>query len=171
MAIPSRGIGWSTKANLLWEISKQLEALTGVVGRNIPASTTTTSTTTIGPQSTILTIINNSSIDHGSYTSTFYVIYNENITTIQSGSSLNTGETMSFLGSSTLGSNNVLQLYSNNGLLPFYIDSVLDSVTSNPITYTGITDNGSNSPFVNGITVDSTIAANGITITLIDQPV
>ena len=46
MAIPSRQIGWSTKSNLLWEISKQLEALTGVMGRNIPATTTTTSTST-----------------------------------------------------------------------------------------------------------------------------
>jgi hypothetical protein len=32
MAIPSRQIGWSTKANLLWEISKQLEILTQVAG-------------------------------------------------------------------------------------------------------------------------------------------
>ena len=44
MAIPSRQIGWSTKSNLLWQISKQLEALTGVTGRNIPATPTTTTT-------------------------------------------------------------------------------------------------------------------------------
>jgi len=44
MAISSRQIGWSTKANLLWTISKQVEALTGVMGRNIPATTTTTTT-------------------------------------------------------------------------------------------------------------------------------
>jgi C1q domain len=30
MAIPSRQIGWGTEENLLWEISKQLEALIGV---------------------------------------------------------------------------------------------------------------------------------------------
>jgi hypothetical protein len=30
MAIPSRQIGWGTEENLLWQISKQLEALTGV---------------------------------------------------------------------------------------------------------------------------------------------
>jgi collagen type VII alpha len=30
MAIPSRQIGWGTEENLLWEISKQLEAITGV---------------------------------------------------------------------------------------------------------------------------------------------
>lgn len=35
MAIPSRQIGWSTKANLLWEISKQLELMTQVAGNVI----------------------------------------------------------------------------------------------------------------------------------------
>lgn len=32
MAIPSRQIGWSNESNLLWQISKQLERLTGVTG-------------------------------------------------------------------------------------------------------------------------------------------
>lgn len=32
MAIPSREIGWSGKANLLWQISKQIEYLTQVIG-------------------------------------------------------------------------------------------------------------------------------------------
>lgn len=171
MAIPNRQIGWSTKSNLLWQISKQLERLTGIVGKNIPAPiTTTTTTTTVGPTPTILTIVNNSSINHGVYAGTFYVIYNSVPTTVQSGSSLDAGQIMSFSGGSTLDSNNVLQLYSNNGLLPFYVDTVLDSVTSNPIVYSSITGNGTNSPYVNGITVDLTIASNGITITLIDQP-
>ena len=49
MSIPSRQIGWSEKSNLLWRISKQLERLTGVVGRNIPSPTTTTTTTTTAP--------------------------------------------------------------------------------------------------------------------------
>ena len=41
MAIPSRQIGWSAKANLLWEISKQLEILTQVAGNVvIPTSVT-----------------------------------------------------------------------------------------------------------------------------------
>jgi hypothetical protein len=44
MAIPSRQIGWSTRANLLWYIAKQLEQLTGTVGRRIPSTTTTTTT-------------------------------------------------------------------------------------------------------------------------------
>jgi hypothetical protein len=30
MAIPSRQIGWGTEENLLWEVSRQLETLTGV---------------------------------------------------------------------------------------------------------------------------------------------
>ena len=30
MAIPSKQIGWGTEENLLWQISKQLESLTGV---------------------------------------------------------------------------------------------------------------------------------------------
>jgi hypothetical protein len=54
MAIPSRGIGWSTKSNLLWQISKQLEYLTGVLGRNIPVTTTST-TTTVPPTTTTTT--------------------------------------------------------------------------------------------------------------------
>ena len=51
MALPSRQIGWSTKSNLLWQISKQLERLTGVVSKN----TTTTTTTTIAPTTTTTT--------------------------------------------------------------------------------------------------------------------
>jgi len=47
MAIPSKQIGWSQRANLLWQIAKQLESLTGVMGRNIPRTTTTT--TTVAP--------------------------------------------------------------------------------------------------------------------------
>jgi len=47
MAIPSRQIGWGTQENLLWEISKQLEQLTGVLSKI--GQTTTTTTTTIAP--------------------------------------------------------------------------------------------------------------------------
>lgn len=48
MAIPNRQIGWSQKANLLWEISKQLERLTQVAGSIVinPTPPTTTTTTT-----------------------------------------------------------------------------------------------------------------------------
>jgi hypothetical protein len=42
MAIPSRQIGWSQKANLLWQISKQLEILTQVAGNVVIAPQTAT---------------------------------------------------------------------------------------------------------------------------------
>jgi hypothetical protein len=34
MAIPSKQIGWGTEENLLWQISKQLESLTGVTNNS-----------------------------------------------------------------------------------------------------------------------------------------
>lgn len=42
MAIPSRQIGWGTQANLLWQISKQLERLTCVTACGCGTTTTTT---------------------------------------------------------------------------------------------------------------------------------
>jgi hypothetical protein len=70
MAIPSRQIGWSGRANLLWQISKQLEYLTCVAAGGC---TTTTSTTTIAPTTTTTTticvdFINSIVISGGSYT-------------------------------------------------------------------------------------------------------
>jgi hypothetical protein len=53
MAIPSRQIGWSTKSNLLWQISKQLEQLIKVTA----SLTTTTSTTTVAPTTTTTTTV------------------------------------------------------------------------------------------------------------------
>jgi len=52
MAIPSRQIGWSTKSNLLWQISKQLEALSGIMYARGNPTTTTTSTSTSTTTST-----------------------------------------------------------------------------------------------------------------------
>lgn len=51
MAIPNKQIGWSQRANLLWEISKQLERLTQVAGSIVinPTPLTTTTTTTSLP--------------------------------------------------------------------------------------------------------------------------
>lgn len=47
MAIPSQQIGWSQRAKLLWQISKQIERLTQVMGNvTCPECTTTTSTST-----------------------------------------------------------------------------------------------------------------------------
>ena len=175
MAVRPKQIGApsSTEAQYLYEISKQLDQLIGQVAavvRNTGGYPTTTTTTSLASQSTILTIVNNSTIDHGAPGGTFYIIYNGSTLSATSGTTLDSGETMSFTGISTLDSNNVLQLYSNTGLLPFYVDTVLDSSSSNPVTYSSITGNGTNSPYVNGIAVDVTLAGNGITITLIDQP-
>ncbi len=48
MAIPSQQTGWSQKAKLLWNISKQLEKLIQVAGNvQVGPGTTTTTTTTI----------------------------------------------------------------------------------------------------------------------------
>jgi hypothetical protein len=65
MAIPSRQIGWSTKSNLLWQISKQLEALSGIMYNRGNTTTTTTSTststttttTTVAPTTTTTTTV------------------------------------------------------------------------------------------------------------------
>jgi hypothetical protein len=60
MAIPSKQIGQpsSTKAALLWQISKQLETLTRVM-YSTPAyvSPTTTTTTTVAPTTTTTTTV------------------------------------------------------------------------------------------------------------------
>lgn len=51
MAIPSQQIGWSQRAKLLWNISKQLENLIKVAGNvNLPTTTTTTTATPISLQ-------------------------------------------------------------------------------------------------------------------------
>lgn len=47
MAIPSQQIGWSQRAKLLWQISKQLEILTQVAGNVVINPSTTTTTTTV----------------------------------------------------------------------------------------------------------------------------
>jgi hypothetical protein len=52
MAIPSRQIGGSTKTNLLWQISKQLERLICVAACGCG---TTTTTTTVAPTTTTTT--------------------------------------------------------------------------------------------------------------------
>jgi hypothetical protein len=47
MSIPNKQIGWSNEANLLYQISKQLERLIQVTAA--AATTTTTTTTTTAP--------------------------------------------------------------------------------------------------------------------------
>ena len=44
MAIPSKQIGWSEKANLLWEISRQLDRAIAVTCTGDCPTTTTTTT-------------------------------------------------------------------------------------------------------------------------------
>jgi hypothetical protein len=72
MAIPARQIGQpsSTKAQLLWQISKQLENLIRVTyNRGVGISTTTTTTTTVGPFINTIIISNGSlSATNGTYT-------------------------------------------------------------------------------------------------------
>lgn len=48
MAIPRKQIGWSQEANLLWEISRQLDRMLKTVCTS-PCPTTTTTTTTEVP--------------------------------------------------------------------------------------------------------------------------
>ena len=67
MAIPSKQIGWSQKANLLWQISKQLERLICV--RSCGCSTTT-STTTIEPTTTTTSSSSSTSTSSSTTTST-----------------------------------------------------------------------------------------------------
>jgi hypothetical protein len=64
MAIPSRQIGWSTKSNLLWQISKQLQALSGIMyargnttTTTSTSTSTTTTTTTVAPTTTTTTTV------------------------------------------------------------------------------------------------------------------
>jgi hypothetical protein len=65
MAIPSQQIGWSQRAKLLWNISKQLEALSGIMYNRGETTTTTTSTststtsttTTVAPTTTTTTTV------------------------------------------------------------------------------------------------------------------
>lgn len=49
MGVSRKQIGWSTEANLLHEISKQLDQLIKVTGALVNSSTTTTTTTTTAP--------------------------------------------------------------------------------------------------------------------------
>ena len=69
MAIPSRQIGWGTKSNLLWQISKQLEYLTKVTA-NCCSTTTTTSTSSTTTTSTSSTTTTTTSTSSTSSTTT-----------------------------------------------------------------------------------------------------
>jgi hypothetical protein len=49
MSIAPKQIGWSEKAKLLWEISRQLDRINSVVCTGPCPTTTTTTTTTENP--------------------------------------------------------------------------------------------------------------------------
>jgi hypothetical protein len=55
MAIPSQQIGWSQKSKLLWQISKQLEQLTGILYKGGTTTTTSSSTSSTSTTSTTTT--------------------------------------------------------------------------------------------------------------------
>jgi hypothetical protein len=50
MGIPNRQIGWSTKSNLLWQISKQLERLICITAGGCSTTTTTTTVACISTE-------------------------------------------------------------------------------------------------------------------------
>ena len=57
MPIPSRGIGWGTTENLLWQIAKQLEGISCQLCDLNNNFTTTTTTTTVAPTTTTTTTV------------------------------------------------------------------------------------------------------------------
>ena len=109
MAIPSRQIGWSTKANLLWQISKQLERLTKVAG-NVTLPTPSEQTTTIYSQSLSFPInytsmsltCDGSRVGNSAYTSETVNDINELVTLFNSNSSTNIYGTFAAFDSTTL---------------------------------------------------------------------
>jgi len=49
MSIPNRQIGWSTESNLLWQVAKQIQRLSGVIANSgVPGSQDLESVTSIG---------------------------------------------------------------------------------------------------------------------------
>jgi hypothetical protein len=72
MAIPSQQIGWSQKAKLLWNISKQLEKLIQVTANNANPTTTTTTTTVVPSTYNLKSGPNQFSVCSGSVNLTLY---------------------------------------------------------------------------------------------------
>jgi hypothetical protein len=42
MAIPSKQIGWSNESNLIWEIAKEVEQITQILGQSNPSGNSPT---------------------------------------------------------------------------------------------------------------------------------
>lgn len=109
MAIPSQQIGWSQKAKLLWQISKQLERLTKVAG-NVTLPTPSEQTITIYSQSlsfpidfTSMTLTcGGNPVGNSAYTSETVNNINELVTLFNSNSSTNIYGTFAAFDSTTL---------------------------------------------------------------------
>lgn len=109
MAIPSKQIGWSQKAYLLWNISKQLETLTKVAG-NVTLPTPSEPTVVIYSQSLSFPITytsmnftcDDSPVGNYVYTSDTVNDINELVTLFNSNSSTNAYGTFAAFDSTTL---------------------------------------------------------------------
>lgn len=140
MAIPSRGIGWGTEENLLWQISKQLEGLTGVASNS---AGTNGSSGTSGVAGTAGT----SGISPTLYSATFFD------TTTQNNGGATTANQVTFNSTQqangfTLGPNNRINV-TNAGT--YYLDLSLQ------LTFTG---GASNYNVTVWFTVDDVIVPN-----------
>ena len=62
MSIPNRQIGWSTESNLLWQVAKQIQRLSGIIANSgVPGSQDLESVTSIG-NTTSLAIVSSGGV-------------------------------------------------------------------------------------------------------------
>lgn len=138
MAIPSRQIGWSTKSNLLWQISKQLEALSGIMyNRGNP--TTTTTTTTVAPTTTTTSTSTSTTTSTSTSTSTTTttttlppVTYYYNVTGYSCGTPCNN---IGALTASSIGIPLTIGLFYNNPENRGYSFEILEEISPVGGTY------------------------------------
>jgi hypothetical protein len=150
MAIPSRGIGWGTEENLLWQISKQIEGLTCVAAGGCGSLTTTTTTTL--PVYKVFTAlltqsgtsnpdaINNDSLVIG----TTYEILNTDGNTVDF---TNVGAPNNLVGTSFIATGTTPTSWgqTNNGLLGFNTGAVIAVILENTIGNMYFSYNGNGS--------------------------
>jgi hypothetical protein len=137
MAIPAKQIGQSAEANLLWQISKQLETLIKVTANNVP--TTSTTTTIPAPVTTEATLIYNSTSGGSGYPEGF-----DDGTQCSANTSINPFITVYYSGSLQTGTaffSNVelttpIQVETSNGYWHYKLTSV-DNPTGSDVTFNG----------------------------------
>lgn len=129
MAIPSRQIGWSTKSNLLWQISKQLEALTGIMYNRGTTPTTTTTTTTVAPTTTTTSTSTSTTT---STTTLPPVTYYYNVTGYSCGTPCNN---IGALTASSIGTPLTIGLFYNNPENRGYSFEILEEISPVGGTY------------------------------------